>query len=208
MIPKYRNAFVFVSAAISMIQGIHAEATSISPWERPRNLSDFQPLLHHSPFSLPTAEESSPLSERYAITGIVTIGGEEQIFIFDRTDQSRDLLTHAPNLKNMSLIALDRSGNLPPQKATIRVGDETGVIGYKAAAPQQSTPVQTQAAPGSVAAGMNPGMRLPRLPQLPQLPQQPNAAVPQSATVTPPAQSHIIIRRPVVNPPRSSSTTQ
>ena len=190
-----------------MTQGISAETTAVSPWQRPRNLSNFQSLLHHSPFSLPTAEETSPLSERYAITGIATIGGEEQIFIFDRTDQSREMLTHTPNLKGMSLIALDRTGNLPPQKATIRIGDETGIIAFKEATPQQPSAPQPQAATGSVAAGMNPGARIPKLPPLPQLPQQPSAVTPQPASVPPPTQSHITIRRPMVNPPRGTSVT-
>jgi len=190
-----------------MIQGTHAEIIPTSPWEHPRNLSNFQSLVHHSPFSLPTAEETSPLSERYAITGIATIGGEEQLFIFDRTDQSRELLTHTPNLKGMSLIALDRTGNLPPQRATIRIGDETGIITFKEAALQQPSTTQTQAVAGSVAAGVNPGARIPKLPPLPQLPQHPSAVTPQPASVPPSTQSHITIRRPIVNPPQGTSVT-
>ena len=53
-----------------------ASDLSRNPWEKPRDLSSFQQLIKHSPFSLPTSEESSPLADRYAMTGIVNINGE------------------------------------------------------------------------------------------------------------------------------------
>jgi len=170
-------------------------AASPAPWEKPRDISAFQSLLQHSPFSLPTAEETSPLSDRYALTGIVTIGDEEQVFVFDRTDQSRNLLTHTPNSNNMSLVSLVRDGDAPAQKATIRVGANTGTIGYLEAAPQQANPMPL-AVPG------NPGIRLPPLPQLPQ---QPGVmGPPQPGAFNP--RTRRIIRRPMVNPPVQSPT--
>ena len=163
----------------------------LAAWEKPRTLSDFQPLLHHSPFSLPTAEESSPLADRYALTGIVTIGGDEEIFIFDRTDQSREILTHTPNIKNMSLVTLVREAGAAPQKATIRVGGDTGTISYLEAAPQ---------APGSQTA------RPPHV-QLPALPQLPRSVTPSQPAVPSTPQTHRSIRRPMVTPPPSQVPT-
>ena len=172
-------------------------------WERPRDLSSFQQLLKHSPFSLPTAEESSPLADRYAMTGIVTINGEEQIFVFDRTDQSRELIGRKPNAKNMSLVSLIQDGSTAPQKASISVGSETGTIGFLESTQQKGAP-PSQVAPGSVAAGIpgaqgtqgtQPAVHLPQLPPLPQLPG------------AQPAQGRRIIRRPVITTPQPQNAT-
>ena len=100
----------------------------LPPWMRPREFSSFQSLLLHSPFSLATAEESSPLSERYAITGIITIDGEEEIFVLDKNDQSRELLTKKPNKKMMSLVNIVKEPDPNKLKATITINGESGVI--------------------------------------------------------------------------------
>jgi hypothetical protein len=167
------------------------------PWEMPRNLSAFESLLKRSPFTLPTAEESSPLSERFAMTGIASIAGEDQVFVFDRTDQSRFMLTAKPNEKNMSLVSIVRQDS-SPLKASIRVGNETGTIGFLEAA-QQPTQQQAPPAPGSPAAAALPAgqqaVKLPPLPPLPQLPAGANAP------------GRRIIRRPVVAPPQQAQPT-
>jgi hypothetical protein len=172
-------------------------ATEQAPWEMPRNLSSFESLLKRSPFTLPTSEESSPLSERFAMTGIASIAGEEQVFVFDRTDQSRFLLTDKPNEKNMSLVSIVRQDN-SPLKASIRVGNETGTIGFLEASQQPAQP-QGPPAPGSPAAANATGgqqtVKLPSLPPLPQLPAGPGAP------------GRRIIRRPVVAPPQQTQPT-
>jgi hypothetical protein len=174
--------------------GIAAEQ---APWEMPRSISSFDALLKHSPFTLPTAEESSPLSERFAMTGIASIAGEDQVFVFDRTDQSRFLLTAKPNEKNMSLVSVVRQDN-SPLKASIRVGNETGTIGFLEASQQPAQP-QGAPAPGSPAAATAPGgqqaVKLPPLPPLPQLPAGPGSP------------GRRIIRRPVVAPPQQGQPT-
>jgi len=181
------------------------------PWEKARELNSFQPLLKHSPFSLPTAEESSPLADRYAMTGIVTINGEDQIFVFDRTDQSRELVGKSPNAKNMSLVALIREGGLSPQRASIMVGGESGTIGFlESNQPQGVQGSQGGApaspAPGSVSAGLpgaqNPQQRvqLPPLPPLPQIPQTQQSQQPNQP-------GRRIIRRPMIQSPQSPSST-
>jgi hypothetical protein len=182
-----------IAAALTSCS-IGAEQAS---WEMPRNLSAFDALLKHSPFTLPTAEESSPLSERFAMTGIATIAGEDQVFVFDRTDQSRFLLTVKPNEKDMSLVSIVRQEN-SPLKASIRVGNETGTIGFLEASQQPAQP-QGPPAPGSPAAATVPGgqqaVKLPPLPPLPQLPAGPGAP------------GRRIIRRPVVASPQQAQPT-
>jgi hypothetical protein len=168
-----------------------SNSSESAPWEKERQLTDFQSLLKHSPFSLPTAEESSPLSERYALTGIITIGGEEQVFVFDRTDQSRELLGHKPNAKNMALLSILREGDAAKTKASIQVGGEIGSIGYLDATPQQAAQPMAQAPAGTPSPqGGSAGVRLPPLPKLPQQPSN-----------TPPTRR--IIRRPIVTPPQA-----
>ena len=98
------------------------------PWMKPRELSSFEMLLQHSPFSLATAEDSSPISERYMLTGMITLDGEEQVFVMDRNDQSRELLTKKPNTQGMALINIIHDDDPNKLKATIRVNGETGVI--------------------------------------------------------------------------------
>lgn len=211
---QLRRESIFSLVALALLAGASsfvaatslAASTSKPSWEKPRSVTDFQYLLDHSPFSLPTAEESSPLADRYALTGIVTIGGQEEIFVFDRTDQSREMLTHTPNKKNMALVALVREGNAAPQKATIRVGTDTGTISYMEAAPQVAVqPVALQGQPGS------PNIIRPGMPRLPPFPQAPGV----TGTITGPSrpnaiiqQPRRIIRRPMVNAPQAPATVQ
>ncbi len=182
-----------------------ATGVFVHPWEKSRDLKAFQPLLKHSPFSLPTAEDSSPLADRYALTGIVTINGEDQVFVFDRTDQSRELVGKIPNAKNMSLVSLIREGNSAPQKASIMIGSESGTIGFlEAKQPQGGNPAAP--VPGSAAAGLTgsqppqQGAQLPQLPPLPQLPQA-------QQTQQPTQPGRRIIRRPMIQAPQPPSST-
>jgi hypothetical protein len=169
---------------------------SIQSWEKPREISSFQELLKRSPFSLPTAEESSPLGDRYAMTGIITIDGEEQVFIFDRTDQSRSMIGKKPNEKNISLVSLIREGNDAPTKASIRVGGDTGTIGFmEAAQPKTGTPPAPGSPLAGVVPGAPPGVTMPALPPLPQQP-----------SMQPPTRR--IIRRPIVNAPQPAPRAQ
>lgn len=167
----------------------HGEAET-SSWEQPRELAGFQLLLDRSPFSLPTAEESSPLSERFSMTGVVTIDGQEEVFVFDNSDQSRDLLGKSPNPKNMALVNLIREDGIPV-KATIRVGAETGTIGFKESV-QPKGPVPTAFNPAQPPQGPV------TIPPLPPLPKQPAG--------TPP--NRRIIRRPVVTAPQTPPQPQ
>lgn len=115
--------FAFLSNAIAS-----TTEEPLPPWMKPRELSSFQNLLQHSPFSLATAEDASPLSERYMLTGIITLDGEEQIFVMDRNDQSRDIVTKKPNTKGMALVNIIHDDDPNKLRATIRINGETGVI--------------------------------------------------------------------------------
>lgn len=176
-------------------RGSCSSAGEAPAWEQKRSLEKFRTLLAHSPFSLPTAEQNSPLAERYALTGIVSIGGVDQVFVFDRTDQSRELVGRSPNSKGMSLVAVLRDTGASP-KASISIGGETGTIGFMESSPPQAQPAVQAAQPGSPAfqgQAPQPAVQLPTLPPLPQ--QQPGS----------PQQGRRIIRRPVIHAPQPAA---
>lgn len=175
--------------ALSLLAWSPCQAAAETPaWERKRTLESFRPLLSHSPFSLPTAEQNSPLSERYALTGIVSVGGVDQVFVFDKTDQSRELIGRSPNSKGMSLVAVLRDTGSSP-KASISIGGETGTIGFlESQAPPSQPPAQQAPQPGSPAAApiIQQGAPATGAPQQPGSPQA----------------GRRIIRRPVINAPQ------
>lgn len=136
MLSKLPCFLFFLASSLIAWSGLHAATQepknsnpiAPAPWTKPRQLSNFQALLQHSPFSLASIEESSPLSERYAITGIITIDGENKVFIFDRNDQSHQLVTKTPNEKAMALIAVIPQDDPNKMKATVSIGGETGTL--------------------------------------------------------------------------------
>ena len=60
---------IFILSATSVL--VHAEDNA--PWMEQRSMEKFQVLLTRSPFSLPTAEESAPMADRFFLTGAATI---------------------------------------------------------------------------------------------------------------------------------------
>lgn len=102
----------------------------VAPWAQPREFSVFQFLLDRSPFSLPTAEESSPLAERFSLSGAVEFDGEALVFVLDRNDQTRHMLSKNPNQLNMSLVEYLPDPDPRKMRATIRVDDQVATIAY------------------------------------------------------------------------------
>ena len=63
-----------------------------APWLQPRSLENFKSLLDRSPFSLPTAEETTAAEERFFLTGAATINEKPVVFVFDKNTQNRLML--------------------------------------------------------------------------------------------------------------------
>lgn len=131
-----------------------ADPATDAPWTLPRELSNFQALLDRSPFSLPTAEESSPLADRFILTGAATISGEQMVFVMDRTTQVRHMITKTPNTESLGLVEYLPDPDPRRMRATIRLGDQIATISFveAAVAPQLNAPVApvpAQGAPGS-----------------------------------------------------------
>lgn len=164
-----------------------AMAQSETPWTQPRDLSQFQFLLDRSPFSVPTAEESSPLAERYTLTGAVAFDGDPVVFVLDKTTQERQMVNKTPNKQNIALVEYLPDPDPRHMRATIRVDGQVATISYSepATAPAQQNgmpptamipPPPNQAPgvpqPGQMAAG---GGQPPSLQQ--QNPQNPQRRV-------------------------------
>ena len=117
-----RKALVF-----SFLLG-SAMAQNEDPWTQPRDISRFQFLLDRSPFSLPTAEESSPIADRYALTGMVSINGEPMVFVLDKTTQERHMLTKTPNKLDMGLVDYLPDPDPRRMHATIKISGQTATL--------------------------------------------------------------------------------
>ncbi|MEI6035344.1 MAG: hypothetical protein WCS65_13830, partial [Verrucomicrobiae bacterium] len=114
-----------------------AGGQSGAPWAAPREISSFQFLLDRSPFSLPTAEESSPLADRFSLTGAVALDGEPLVFVLDKTTQTRHMLSKTPNKQNMELVEYLPGPDPRHMRATIRVNGQVATIAYAETAAQQ-----------------------------------------------------------------------
>lgn len=99
----------------------------------------FQSLLERSPFSVPTAEESSPLAERFSLTGAVALDGEVLVFVLDKSTQTRHMLSKTPNRENMGLVEYLPDADPRRMRATIRVNGQVATITFAepSAQPQQ-----------------------------------------------------------------------
>ena len=169
--------------------------------------------MQHSPFSLATAEESSPLSERYILTGIVSIDGEDEAFVFDKNDQSHEVLTKKPNAKSMALIGIPHNTDPNKLKATIRANGEIGVISSVDTATNnpRSNPHRF-VSPGASYMPNN-GNRMMHPPTMSQYPGQNPASHYQgqgqnSGAMPPNMNNRRVIRRPVISGPLMNNTSQ
>lgn len=126
--------FALVTAAFSAATAVPTDA----PWAAPRTISSFQSLLDRSPFSLPTAEESSPLADRFSLTGAASLDGEALVFVVDKTTQTHHMLSKIPNKQNMGLVEYLPDPDPRRMRATIRVDGQVATIAYaEASNPQQ-----------------------------------------------------------------------
>jgi hypothetical protein len=73
-----------------------------APWLRPRVIENFKSLMNRSPFSLPTAEETAPVADRFFLTGMATIDKKPVVFVFDKNTQNRLMLSKLEGPENQS----------------------------------------------------------------------------------------------------------
>lgn len=107
----------------------HAQVLS-APEAEARDFAPFEFLLARSPFSLPTAEESSPLAERYALTGAVELDGRQQVFVLDRTSQQRHIVTKDGGTTEMVLLEFLPDPDPRRMRARVQIGTEAATIAF------------------------------------------------------------------------------
>jgi hypothetical protein len=147
-----------------------------TPWLKPRSMENFQALLSRSPFSLPTAEETTAAPDRFSLTGVATINERPVVFVFDKNTQNRLMLEKLEDSENPSkdrLVELAPSDDPKNLRATVLIEGQRSEIRFSETAfsvsPEQPAPVPA------------PGQHMP--PHPPGIPQPINAQ--QQAAVQP-----------------------
>ena len=174
-------AILIFSAASALLP-----AADDAPWMEQRSMEKFQILLNRSPFSLPTAEESAPIAERFFLTGAATINNEAVVFVLDKNTQVRHMLGAKPDSANNQLIDYKPDADPKNMSARIRIEGQETTIHYA------DLPTEAQPAP--------------QVPMNPQIPQQPGGPQPPpgAAAVQPAATNgneppRRVIRRRVIS---------
>ncbi len=182
-----------VTHALLTASGFSAVANHVAPgdsWTHPREIGQFQFLLDRSPFSLPTAEESSPLADRFSLTGAVGLDGEALVFVLDKNTQTRHMVSKEPNSENIGLVEFLPDPDPRRMRATIRVNGEIATISY----------AEPTADPNAMASGhMAPG-QMPQIPNgaaiSPPVPGTPNLTAGGTQPQPPPRR---VIRRRIIS---------
>ena len=119
-----------------------------TPWLKPRLMDNFQSLLSRSPFSLPTAEETTGSPDRYSLTGVATINERPVVFVFDKNTQNRLMLEKIGDSENSSkdhLVEFTPSNDPKNLSATVLIEGQRTEIRFSdsafSASSEQSTPV-------------------------------------------------------------------
>lgn len=100
------------------------EDLEATPWLKPRSMRNFQALLSRSPFSLPTAEETTAAPDRFSLTGAATINERPVVFVFDKNTQNRLMLEKIDASENASkdrLLELFPSDDPKNLRATVLI---------------------------------------------------------------------------------------
>ena len=176
-----------IPLAISILLATTAlmQGADDAPWMEQRSMEKFQVLLNRSPFSLPTAEESAPMADRFFLTGAATINNEAVVFVLDKNTQGRHMLGAKPDSANNQLLDYNPGADPKNMSARIRIEGQETTIRYA------EVPAEAQPAP-----------QMPMNPQLPQqtgAPQAPGAAAVQPANTNGNEPPRRVIRRRVIS---------
>ncbi len=166
-----------------------------APWTQPRTMDQFSGLLNRSPFTLPTAEESSPLAERFALTGAYALDGEQVVFVVDKNTQVREKVTIEPNKLGLRLVEYLPDPDPRKMRATIRLGEQTATVTFQESvvqAPQNPTALPPNGMPDN-------NGRTPNQNVIPQFGMIPSATTPGAKPGATPPISRRVIRRTIIS---------
>ncbi len=131
-----------------LLAGTALQAQSV-PIEGPRDPAQFAALFAKSPFVMPSGGDQSPLSQRYAITGIASMNGEPIVFLLDQATKQRLAISARESQGGVTFVSLTQNDDPNLVRATIRSGSETGDVGF---AKSQLSPARNAAAPANTTA--------------------------------------------------------
>lgn len=168
---------------LSLPSVLLANATDFesAPWLRPRVIENFKSLMDRSPFSLPTAEETASVADRFFLTGMATIDEKPVVFVFDKNTQNRLMLSKLEGPENQSkdmLLEVFQSPDPKNLRASVQIEGQRTEIHFSETA---------FAAPAGELMPPQPGA--PGQPMPPPAPQQP-----------PPPQQQANAQQPTVQP--------
>ncbi|MEN9468436.1 MAG: hypothetical protein RL630_169 [Verrucomicrobiota bacterium] len=193
---KTLRAILILLLASKLSFASDAPDLEASPWLKPRSMENFKSLLSRSPFSLPTAEESTAAPDRFSLTGVATINEKPVVFVFDKNTQNRLMLEQLEGNENSSrdrLVELFQNADPKNLRATVQIEGQRTEIRFSETAFSAPTgePMPPQAAV--------PGQHMPPQPPLPpqQVTGQQSAVQPSNNSGTPPPRR--VIRRRVIS---------
>ncbi|MFM8982992.1 MAG: hypothetical protein ACKOLA_08815 [Spartobacteria bacterium] len=120
------------------------------PWLRPRSMENFKSLLERSPFSLPTAEETTAIAERFELTGAATINETPVVFVLDKNTQNRlmlEKLNSSDNAGKDQLLELFQDADPKKLRASVQIEGQRTEIRFSETsfAPPSGQPMPPQA---------------------------------------------------------------
>lgn len=163
---------VFLFLVLVSPLGTAADVSGSEPWLQPRSMENFKSLLERSPFSLPTAEESTPVADRFFLTGVATINEQPVVFVFDKNTQNRLMLGKFEGPENQAkdrLIELFQDPDPKNMRASVQIEGQRAEIRFSETAFALPSGQSLAAPAGSTGQPM---------PPQPPAPQPPQAAAP------------------------------
>ncbi len=124
-----RRVLVILFGIISSVFGKERDyVPEIFPEER------YQHIWSRKPFSPPTPlapiVQAEGIEQQYALSGLLKIGGEWTAFVQDRKSLKRHCVSGTVNEIGLQLVSVKESASSEPSTATIRSGQQTGIIRF------------------------------------------------------------------------------
>jgi hypothetical protein len=185
---------VFVFAAFLGV-ALAQEAADFTP--ETHDLTFYRAIWEKSPFvarTADTAQQGPALAQRFALTGLATLGDRQLIFLLDRNTLTRVVVGNGKDQLGVQIVSIQNPERLKEAAVTIRLGNEEATLKYDpgvaavANQPAQPAPGGQGRPPGSPGMGGNPNSGQP--------PQQVTA---QNSGAPAPPQSNRQIRRRQIN---------
>ncbi|MDD5261486.1 MAG: hypothetical protein PHD76_06510 [Methylacidiphilales bacterium] len=159
----------------------------------------YEPVWKKSPFTLSSVPDAGPtggLSDKFKLTGVLKIGDEPYVSIYDTENKERFLISRQVNAQGVKLDALQTSDDLSKVVANLSKSGETFSLHYDMDYLKQVTGQSPMNVPGQPIfnnQGHPPQVQIP----------SPVNVQPQS---TPPPPPQRFIRRPFTVPSQSSGS--